>query len=273
MSIRHLVTPPIATPRRFGLFSQVEIRTPQVDQTGIDQHWRLGVRWQSQNCAETKITTSDCLVDGETTESGNEKDPDGYCEVREFSPFTVYAYNDDDIPGATLAQHEANAIARLVNDEQRSVEVQVWADILAEAGAPGDLTMFTAKQGLGALEATWAAQYGITPVVHMSVAAATVLGECLYREGGRLFTYSGTPVIIGGGYGSATDTPDTATIALTGPMIMYRGEINTQANAVAKATNQVSIIAERDYVVGWDCNAYAVTISLCHDCSPTQPET
>jgi hypothetical protein len=107
----------------------------------------------------------------------------------------------------------------------------------------------------------------------VSVTAATVLGECFYREGGRLFTYAGSPVVIGGGYGSATDTADTATIALTGPMIMYRGEINTQANAVAKATNQVSIIAERDYVVGWDCNAYAVRISLCHDCSPTQPET
>jgi hypothetical protein len=267
------VTPPIATPRRFGLFSQVEIRTPQVDQTGVDQHWRLGVQWQSQNCAETKVTTSDCLVDGETTTTGNEKDTDAYCEVREFAPFTIYAYNDDDIPGHTLAQHEANAIARLVNDEQRSVEAQVWADMLAEAGAPSDLTMYTAKQGLGTLEATWSINYGVTGLIHMTANTATVLGDCLYREGSRLFTYSGTPVVIGGGYAQSTDVPDLATIVVTGPMVMYRGEINTQANAVAKATNQVSIIAERDYVVGWDCNAYAIDISLCHDCSPTQPET
>jgi len=270
MSIRHLVPAPIAIPRRFGLFSQAEIRTAQIGANGVDEHWRLGVQWQTQNCAATKVTTSDCLVDGvNESDSGTPKDPDGYCEVREFLPFTVYAYNDDDIPGATLAQHESNAIARLVNDEQRSVEEHVWAEILTEAGAPVDLTAFTAKQGLGALEAEWADTHGIQPVVHLNVNAATVLGDCLYREGARYFTYSGSPVIIGGGYYQATS--DEAIIAITGPVVLYRSEINTQANAVARATNQVSIIAERDYVVGWDCDALAATISLCTECSPTQP--
>lgn len=269
MSIRHLVPAPIAIPRRFGLFSQAEIRTAQIGANGVDEHWRLGVQWQTQNCSTVKVTTSDCLTDGETTETGNEKDPDAYCVVREFAPFTVYAFNDDDLPGHTLAEHEANAIARLVNDEQRAAEEHVWVDILAEAGAPVDLTAFTAKQGLGALEASWADLHGIQPTVHLNVNAATVLGDCLYREGGRYFTYAGSPVIIGGGYYQATS--DEAIIAITGPVLLYRSEINTQANAVARATNQVSIIAERDYVVGWDCDALAATISLCTDCSPTQP--
>jgi hypothetical protein len=269
MSIRHLVPAPIAIPRRFGLFSQAEIRTAQIGANGVDEHWRMGVQWQSQNCSTVKVTTSDCLTDGETTETGNAKDPDAYCEVREFAPFTVYAYNDDDIPGATLSEHEQNAIARLVNDEQRAAEEHVWAAILAEAGAPTDLSIYTAKQGLGALEAEWADAHGIQPTVHLSVSAATVLGDCLYREGGRLFTYTGSPVIVGGGY--YLPTVDEAIIAVTGPVVVYRGEINTQANAVAKATNQVSIVAERDYVVGWDCDALAATISLCTECSPTQP--
>lgn len=273
MTIRHQVTPPIATPRRFGLFSQVEIRTAQLTEAGLDEHWRLGVQWQSQNCAEVKVTTSDCLVDGvNESDSGTLKLEDDYCFTAEFAPFTVYAFNNDDIPGHTLAQHEANAIARLVNDEQRAVEAHVWAEILAAAGAATDYTAATAQQGLGMLEAQWANTYGSTPTVHLPVAAATVLAHYLYREGGRMFTLLGTPVVIGGGYVTATDSPIEATIAITGPMVMYRSEINTQANAVAKATNQVSIIAERDYVVGWDCNAFAATISLCHDCSPIQPE-
>lgn len=269
MSIRHLVPAPIAIPRRFGLFSQAEIRTAQIGANGVDEHWRLGVQWQTQNCSTVKVTTSDCLTNGETTETGNEKDPDAYCAVREFAPFTVFAFNDDDLPGHSLAEHEANAIARLVNDEQRAAEEHVWAEILAEAGAPVDLTAQTAKQGLGALEAAWADLHGIQPTVHLNVNAATVLGDCLYREGARYFTYAGSPVIIGGGYYQSTS--DEAIIAITGPVVIYRSEINTQANAVARATNQVSIIAERDYVVGWDCDALAATISLCTDCSPTQP--
>lgn len=266
MTTRHIVQPPIATPRRFGLFSQAEIRTAQLDATGVDEHWRLGIEWQSQNCAEVKVTTDNCLVLGSDREGGNEKTPDAYCEVRSFAPFTVYAYDDDDIPGATLAQHEQNAIARLVNDEQRAVEANVWTAILAEAGAPTDYTGNTAEMGLGALEAAWADLHGITPTVHLSVNAATVLASYLYREGGRMFTATGSPVIVGGGYFDAS--VDTAVIAVTGPMVLYRSEINTQANAVNKATNQVSIIAERDYVVGWDCTALAATISLCPDCIP-----
>ena len=271
MTFRYNVQPPIATVRRFGLFSQVEIRTGQLTEVGVDEHWRAGIIWQSQNCSEVKVTTADCLTGGQSeAPPGEAKTPDDYCTVRDFEPFTVYAYNDDDIPGTSLAQHEANAIARLVNDEQRAVEAHVWADILATTGPPNDLTTYTAKQGLGALEASWAALHGITPVLHLSVGAATVLGECLYREGGRLFTYTGTPVIVGGGYDDGGQVNE-AIIAITGPMVLYRSEINTQANAIAKATNQVSIIAERDYVVGWDCEALAATISLCHDCSPTQP--
>ena len=269
-AVRHLVPAPIAIPRRFGLFSQAEIRTAQVTEAGVDEHWRLGIQWQSQNCSTVKVTTNDCLTAGMSEyPPGEAKDPDEYCEVREFAPFTVYAYNDDDIPGHTLAEHEQNAIARLVNDEQRAVEAEVWTNILAEAGAPVDLTAFTAKQGLGALEAGWADLHGIQPTVHLSVNAATVLGDCLYREGSRLFTYTGSPVVVGGGY--FLPSADAAIIAVTGPVVMYRSEINTQANAVAKATNQVSIIAERDYVVGWDCGSLAATISLCNECTPPQP--
>ena len=269
-AVRHLVPAPIATPRRFGLFSQAEIRTAQVTEVGVDEHWRLGIQWQSQNCSQVKVTSNDCLTAGMSEyPPGEAKNPDAYCEVREFAPFTVYAYNDDDVPGATLAQHEQNAIARLVNDEQRAVEAEVWANILAEAGAPVDLTMYRADQGLGALEAAWADLHGIQPTIHLSVNAALVLEAVLYREGARTFTITGSPVVIGGGY--YLPAADVATIAVTGPVVMYRSEINTQANAVAKATNQVSIIAERDYVVGWDCGALAATISLCNECTPPQP--
>jgi len=45
-------------------------------------------------------------------------------------------------------------------------------------------------------------------------------------------------------------------------LVMYRGDIDTRENAVDKAINGVSIIAQRDYVLGWDCVAFGADVTL-----------
>jgi hypothetical protein len=97
----------------------------------------------------------------------------------------------------------------------------------------------------------------------MNRAAAMMLYDYFRVQGGRLFTPMGTPVIAGGGYdmqaGAATGL---ATIYATGPVLIYRGEVDTRQNAVSKTDNTVSIIAQRDYVVGWDCSVIGVDLTI-----------
>lgn len=244
-----LVEAPPVVPLPYGIFSVAEPRLT------TDDHWRLGVQWQSQACGATKITTGPCI---EPEREG--LTPDDYCSVSQYDPFTIYAYNDDAVIGHTLAEHQANAVQRLIATEQRSVEEQMWS--LLGTGATA-LTAVPAGNGglvLGFLEQFLAQNYGGQGVLHMSRLVATYLWEYLEVQGGILVTKLGTPVIAGAGYDNVIDPPgNDFEIFASGPVVLYRGDIDTRQNAVDRATNQTSIIAQRDYVVGWDCVAYGVT--------------
>ena len=262
----HQVTAPPAVPYRYGLFSVVEPRTAAIEGVTIDEHWRLGVQWQSQSCGEIKATTGVCIDDEVPALT-----PDGQlCSVLEYDPFTLYAYNDDAIPGHTLAEHEANAITRLTKGEQYGAEQYLWASMAALAPVT-DATAYPIYVGLGLAEQLISETYEAQGVIHMNRLTAMACAPFLKVEGGRMLTALGTPVVVGGGYVSGSSTPtDVATIIATGPLVMYRGDIDTRENAVNKAINSVSIIAQRDYVIGWDCSAVAVDVSLCNVCSPAQ---
>ena len=254
----HLVEAPAPVPYRHGLFSVVEPRVVGLVGGTIDEHWRLGVTWQSQACSEAKETTGPCI-----NSEVSPLTPDEYCSVVEYDPFTVYAYNDDAVPGHTLAEHEANAIARLTAGEQLAAEKHLWTQMGAAAGAPTDITAFDLEYGLAWVEQALAERYGSQGVIHMSRLSVIMAKDLLRVEGARLTTYAGTPVVAGGGYDVVgATTPSTATILATGPLVMYRSEIDTRQNAVDKSINSVSIIAQRDYVLGWDCVAFGAEVTL-----------
>lgn len=244
-----LVEAPTVVPLPYGLFSVAEPRLT------TDEHWRLGIRWQSQACAETKVTTGVC-IDSEV----EPLTPDDYCSVTEYEPFTVYAYNNDAVPGYTLEEHRANAIQRLINTEQRSAESQVWANMGTAPTSTTALAGYTAGEVLGYLEQVLAETYGGQGVIHMNRQTASFLWEYLFPQGGRLVTRLGTPVVAGAGYEQVTAPPSNDfTLYATGPLVIYRGDIDTRENSVDRAINEVSIVAQRDYVVGWDCVAHKVT--------------
>ena len=255
----HLVEAPTAVPYRFGLFSQVTPRTSELSGSSIDDKWKLGVQWISQACAEAKLTTGPC-IDIEVPAL----DPDDYCSVSQYDPFTVYAYNNDDVPGFGMNEDVSNAVARLTNGEQEAAEEQVWSLATAAVG-PGvtDLTSYPLWYGLGYVEQALAEAYGGQGVIHMNRLTATMFADQLHIEGGRLFTLLGTPVVAGAGYEKIGQTaPTEALIYGTGPLVMYRSEIDTRQSAIDKATNQASIIAQRDYVIGWDCVVVGAEVSL-----------
>jgi hypothetical protein len=186
--------------------------------------------------------------------------PDNYCSVSEFDPFTVYAYNDDAVPGFTMDEDVANAVARLTNGEQTASEDHLWSLMGAAIGANVvDLTGHDLWYGLGYVEQVLAETYGGQGVIHMSRLTATFLWEYLTVQGGKLVTKLGTPVISGAGYDNYIgDPPNNYKMFVSGPVVLYRGDIDTRENALDRSTNQTSIIAQRDYVLGWDCVAYGV---------------
>lgn len=255
----HLVEAPAAVPYRFGLFSQITPRTSELTGAGLDEHWRLGVQWMSQACGDAKITTGPCIDDevGPLT-------PDNYCSVSQFDPFTVYAYNNDAVPGFSMDEDVANAVARLTNGEQEAAETFLWNTATAKIGLDVvDLTAYPLGYGLGYIEQVLAELYGGQGVIHVNRLTATMLTDQLRIEGGRLFTLLGTPVVAGAGYEKIGVTaPTEGLIYGTGPLVMYRGDVDTRQTAIDKATNQTSIIAQRDYVIGWDCVAVGAEVSL-----------
>lgn len=262
----HQVTAPPAVPYRFGLFSVVEPRTSAIEGVTIDEHWRLGIQWQSQSCGEVKITTGPCI---DSMVSPLTPD-DQLCSILSYDPFTLYAYNDDAIPGHTLAEHEANAIARLTKGEQYGAEQHLYSLLSAEVPAPTDASAYPIHIGLGLAEQAISETYEAQGVLHMDRLTAMACAPFLKVEGGRMLTALGTPVVVGAGYRSGGVSPtDTGVIFATGPLVMYRGDIDTRENAINKAINSVSIIAQRDYVIGWDCSALGYTVSLCNVCSPS----
>ena len=247
-----LVEAPAAIPLRYGLFSVAEPRLT------TDEHWRLGVQWQTQACSPAKATTGYCIDDEVSPLT-----PDDFCRVMQFEPFTVYAYDNDEIIGASLAEHEAHAVARLTNGEQYAAESQLWSIIGTNAAPATDLSGAPTGVVLGYIEQMLANNYFGQGVIHMDRFTATLLWEYLDVSGSRLQTRLGTPVIAGGGYGSMPNPPiDEFYIYGTGPVVVYRGDVDTRQMAIAKETNQVSYIAQRDYVVGYDCGAVAAKGTL-----------
>lgn len=246
-----LVEQPIVVPHPFGLFSQAEPRLT------TDEHWRLGVQWQTQACIQDFVTAGPCVAEVGSLITNSA------CTIKQYDPFTVYAYNTDPIPGHSLAEHRDQTVQRLINGEQFSAERQFWTMMNADLDVTIDATAYTPTYALAVAEQAIAKDYAGTGIIHMSRQAGTILWENLTVSGGKMQTLLGTPVVIGAGYDNSFGYPiaDSALIA-TGPVVLYRGDIDTREQAINLAHNDVSYIAQRDYVLGWDCQAIKVTTTL-----------
>lgn len=259
----HPVAAPPVVPYRYGLFSVVSPRNAELTPTGaIEEHWRAGIVWQSQACKDGGITQGPCIdAEGPFALS---LDPSGCSDRQTFDPFTVYVYNTDSIPGYTLTDHLAQTVERLTNNEQRLVEsatVSTLQACVTAANTNTDLSAYDPLFALGYIEQQLAENYGGTGVLWMDRQTTTFLWENLRVEGARLVTTTGTPVIS---YSAPVASPPntTAPIYATGTPVMYRGDVDVREVAINKAINEVSYIAQRDYVLGWDCVCYSATVRL-----------
>lgn len=146
----------------------------------------------------------------------------------------------------------------------------------AVTGTPVDVAT-----GLGRLEQALADCYGGRGVIHVplellpSLDAYTLVRPTGGRDadsgqfGRQLETLAGNLVAVGAGYpGTGPDGVDPGATSTwmyaTGPVFMYRSDVhvNPFSSTVNRTNNTVEMIAERTYVLGFDCCLHAVQIEL-----------
>jgi hypothetical protein len=251
----------------------------------------MGVRFEPDACTPAQVTIEVCPATG----SPEAKVPTGVWETRAANPFTVYSMPVCG-PVGNWDEYEARVVAALTNGEARAVEFEFWTGTrgtlphLAEdtgvtgspfpgtveieqtaavtiTGSPVDIV-----EGVGLLEGALAECYGHEGVLHVPPEALAHLTSqtLVTKDGVRLRSPAGHLVAAGAGYpGTAPDgsgpTGGVFWLYATGAVAVRRGPIQVTrplVEALDRARNDVVLVAERTYVIGWDCCHFAVPVRL-----------
>lgn len=140
---------------------------------------------------------------------------------------------------------------------------------------------FDAATGLGLLESALAACYNGVGVIHVPVKALPTLDAwgLVRRDQGRdgatgqlgrqLRTANGNLVSVGAGYAGTSPTgaaagTEQSWVYATGAVFGYRGPVqySSTRDSIDRSNNTLAMIAERTYVLGWDCCHVAILLDL-----------
>ena len=283
---REVVAAPQATPARFGLLSVAQMPTD----TG---RWEGGILTMPNACGNGGSYGDPCPAPGD-----REKADSAGVVIGGGDPFTVYAGFRCAPVGFTDDEIRERGDAALLAGEERTVEEVFWTGVtdnaveihphLAEntASTPGvdDFTWLAAttvaggggavsvRRALADLERELAGCYGGQGVIHMprDVATVAVAEGIVERYGNRLETKVGTLVAAGAGYPGTSPTGAAAAageswVYATGAVqvrrsgVFYTGSI---AESLDRVSNTIQRLAERTYVVTWDCCLLAARVGL-----------
>jgi hypothetical protein len=233
---------------RYGLFTAANgpLELPEHARSG-------GLVYEPVSCGHSHVYPVACAA-GVTPPSKVFDPADPFITA---DPFIVYASYVCGTVGHTPSELEAKVRRRLLNGEQTSAEAEMAAILAAGAvdlGGP-DPTSIVATvaeleqwlYGIGGMA------YGNVGVLHAPArysAYASVYG-LVVQDGPLQRTRLGTVWSFGGGY------PDDGTIYISGQVTLWRSS-DVFVSPVATylpPLNQYRLIAEREYVVAYDCVA------------------
>jgi hypothetical protein len=296
-SARLIVAPADFTPTPFGLESVVQWRDG-------DSHWQAGVEWQAI-CGDASTTFDECVLNNAVTGTGiAEPEPkEGNATLSTFgaTPFTVVGQVDCSAVGF-YEDSTAWAEQVLLRNEMFEVERAFWTGVAgvsndvvyphlaadtelvdAEAGA-SEVTLQLAatvvtgtatcvEVALGLLEESFADCYRGTGIIHVPIAILPLMedGWLVTDVDGRLMTRAGNLVAVSGGYtGSGPDgalAEGVRWMYMTPPIFGYRSDVRTfpRVETMDRSVNTVFAIAERNYLLGYDCCLHAVPVALTCD--------
>lgn len=294
VAFRADVPAPAFTPRPFGLLSTLaaETRTPS------SPHWQTGVTYDSV-CALGATTYDECFaVSGSGSASAGpppSKAATTNMEHRGATAFVVYT-SVDCSPVGFWDDVDAIGARSLTQAEQFQVERAFWTGLaagqpvvfphLAENAAVVDeqgivlqtaatvvvsgSTALDVVEGMGRLEAALGACYDGVGVIHVPLVLEPALANAglLVREGQRYRTPAGNVVVLGAGYTGSSpagvESSSSAWVYATGAMFAYRGPLQVvrPSDAFDRSANNVRTLAERAFLLGWECCHLAVNITV-----------
>lgn len=284
------VRAPAYAPSRYGLLSAADVADDGA------MRWRNGGDTEALPCTEARALILNCPV-----VTGMTKTPTvtGGIGIEGAEPFTVYAEISCGPVGQGDVGIQANTVELLRRGEGRAAERVFWTgtalggtirphlaeDTVVTETSPGGVmstlqtaaTVVTgsivgAEAGLAYLEGALAECYGGEGIIHMPA----TLGSFLYSKGGavkdgdRLRTGLGNKIAI---YSSNNrEGPDgTAPAAgrywmyATGNVVVHRSGIEEASGARAslnRSENTFVYVAERTYLIHWDCCHLAQQVTL-----------
>jgi hypothetical protein len=285
---RQIIDPPAFTPLPYGLWDAAQ--KPAAN----GPHWQQGVTW-IERCPTGGTTYDECL--SVTGTGGPPPEPPAKADnvdqaFRGATPFTVVAEFDCSPVGLRDAETVASdALARV---ETQQVEAAFWTGvsggqpvvfphlaanaevvdsqyIVLQTTATTCVTGADAAQALGELEQCLADCYAGQGVIHVPRIALPTLAawNLLEERDGRLDTTAGNLVAVGSGYtGTGPDGTDpaagTAWIYATGAVFGFRGDVQVTSprDSIDRSANTMRMIAERTYVLAFECCHLAAHIVL-----------
>lgn len=287
------VAAPSFTPLPYGLLSSLwdQVRNPD------DPHWTSGVTWES-TCAQGGTTYDECWAvtgTGGAAPAPGSKASTTSITRRGALPFTVYAEIDCSAPGfwdraqdfvtEALTQSEQWQVENAIWTGQAGGQSVVWPRLAANASfvepasgitlglgatvVSGNSAPMDLVEGWGLLEQALADCYDGVGVLHVprNLLAQAKHSNLIEDEGGRYRSAGGNLVVFGAGYRgtspSGTATSGQTWIYATGAMFVYRGrpQVIPVTESLNRSNNTVKALAERTYLVGWDCCQLGVNIS------------
>lgn len=288
---RTLVSPPTFTPLPYGLLSVVEYPA------AADTHWTGGINWQSKCISSFDAATWDECIS--VTGVGQVAAPPPKTAnvdlvTRGATPFTTVAEFDCALPGGGLEQAQQMATDALNQVGSWQVERAFWtgqvqgtevvfphlADntelldgtvLLQSAAVTGGSATTDIAEGLGFLEDQLANCYNGVGLIHVPAVALPTLDAwgLVKANGGVLRTLAGNKVVVGSGYpgtspAGAAPAAGTTWMYATGAVFAYAGgvRVNPRNESIDRAENTIKLIAERTYVLGWDCCHAGVLVQL-----------
>lgn len=287
---RQLVAAPTVTPSVNTLLDYVQWRD------GVDPHWQAGITWQSV-CGEAQGIVDFCVVTGSAAPNPA-KNVTADMPTRGAQSFTVQARidcspvgfwdNAQDNVRNILGRMESLAVGRAFwtgdlagSDVMISPHLAANAEIFDSTDVVPVLIQpamnvavtgtVDVTEGLGALEYALDNCYGGVGYVHVTIPVfEQLVAELLvFKVNGRWQTAKGNWVVADGGYNGVA--PDGTAPAygvnwmyITGQVFGYRSGIKVNGTNIEmfdRSVNTLEVIAERTYVLGWDCCQYGVAVS------------
>jgi hypothetical protein len=268
------VAPPVAGPRRYGLFNAANI-------LDLPTHGAAGgVEYEPETCGVTHVYTAECPITAQDPKTFDTSGP------FRTEPFIVYGSIVCAPVGRPTEDQQRRATARLLAGEQSSAELALWNG--AGVGARPALTLagatpvVTALTGFGprvaALEEAFYDAYGYQGTIHVNTRAvgAAAFAQMTVRADpapdipAHIVTPLGSIWSFGAGYditgpGDVAPAAGSAWAFITPQVTVWRSDVFAPdpSQTFNRTTNQLYAIAEREYTIGYDCpTVFAIELPL-----------